>query len=82
MTGTPLTRPGATSPGQRTISGTRMPPSYRKPLLPLSGARSATSLQPPLSEVKTTRVFSARPSSSSAVSSRPMAASMQVTMAA
>ena len=57
-----LVRPGATWPGQRTMHGTRMPPSHVDPLAPRSGALLPPSTpREPLSLVNTTIVDSSRP---------------------
>jgi len=88
LTGTSDVRPAVTWPGQRTIKGTRKPPSYRKPLPArygvlcvegLSGDSSTCS--PPLSETKTTRVRSARRRSSSLSRTCPTQVSSVFTMA-
>jgi len=77
---------GAATPGQRTIRGSRVPPSYIQPLPSASGALQvglpSEGASPPLSEVKTTTVSSAMPSSSSAARTRPMPSSMLCTIAA
>ena len=63
--------PGLTTPGHRTIIGSRMPPSYIFPLPALSGAFDVTFKTPPLSDMKKTIVWSARPSLSSVSHTRP-----------
>ena len=72
VTGTSLVVPGRTTPGQRTINGTRMPPSYTNPFPARSGrfdvgAPSAVD-RPPLSLVNTTSVFSCWPAFATAAS--------------
>ena len=75
-TGSPESVPGFTRPGQRTIIGTRMPPSYRCPFDSRNGRQSDTPAKPPLSLVNTTSVSSSKPSASSDASSRPTARSI------
>jgi hypothetical protein len=65
-------------PGHQAIVGTRMPPSVRLRLMPVSGPDGwkraklwLLSLCGPLSLVKITKVFSAKPSSSKWSSKRP-----------
>ena len=81
--------PGATWPGQRTISGTRMPPSYSmvfRPRNPAVLSKKSESVPPlkvgPLSLVNITTVFSATPSSSSVRRMAPIPSSMRVIMPA
>jgi hypothetical protein len=80
LTGAVTTLPGRATPGQRTISGTRIPPSYIQPLPARSGrlevGEPSLVERPPLSLVKTTSVSSRRPRSSSACSTRPTARSI------
>ena len=64
-------------PGQRTMHGTRMPPSNIWPLAPRKGLLLAAP-PPPLSLKKMTRVLSAILYLSSKSSNLPMAASMAV----
>ena len=69
-----LTVPAGTRPGQRTMQGTRKPPSQVVPFIP----RRPPVLPPyhgPLSLVKTTSVRSSIPRSSSLASTRPTLAS-------
>ena len=89
VTGTSQTRPAATLPGMLTISGTRMPPSYSCPFAPRSGAFDVAGVsgpsltdRPPLSEVKTTSVFSRSPRSSSLRTTRPTLSSTLCSIAA
>ena len=70
-------RPGAMRPGHTAAKGTFRPPSYMVPFPARRGPLSAPTLTwPPLSEVKTTRVLSARPVSRSVARTRPMPSSM------
>jgi hypothetical protein len=72
--------PAGRCAGQRTIAGTRDPPSSSSPLAPMNGPTSENR-SPPLSLVKTTRVLCDSSSASSAASTRPTAASMAATIA-
>ena len=88
MTGV-LTVPGFILFGQRTISGLRMPPSYKKPLPARQGVLWVAGVfgvsgtcSPPLSEQKTTMVFSLKWSASIFSSTRPTASSSVSTIAA
>ena len=63
-----LTVPGLMTPGQRTTSGARMPPSQVVSLPPLNGVvppSGKVMVSAPLSVVKTTMVLSSWPMSSS-----------------
>ena len=61
-TSSSLVRPGATWPGQRTMHGTRRPPSHVVPFAPRSGALLPPSRpREPLSLVNTTMVDSSSP---------------------
>ena len=82
MTGTSQVLPGSTTPGQRTMTGTRMPPSYGQPLPARSGALCVGPSSPPLSDVKMTNVLSATPASSSAATIFPVESSTLCTIAA
>ncbi|MNR60686.1 hypothetical protein D3C85_1822320 [compost metagenome] len=76
-----LTCPAFTRAGQRTMPGTRMPPSSSSVFCPLNG-QVFENRSPPLSLVKTTMVFSASPCFSSACNTRPMEASSATTILA
>ena len=58
--------PGVVTPGQRTIIGSRIPPSYIHPLPPRSGRLlvgcPSDVDSPPLSDMKNTTVFCSSPS--------------------
>ena len=75
MTGSLETVPAFTTPGQRMIRGTRIPPSYGKPLPERSGALCVGPSRPPLSEVNTTIVLPALSVASSAAMTLPTASS-------
>ncbi len=64
-----LVTPCATRPGQRTSSGVRMPPRALS-FMPLKG-QALAKRSPPLSDVNTTMVSSARPLAFNASSTRP-----------
>ena len=81
MTCASLTAPGRARPGQRTIAGTRSPPSSSSVLRPVNGQLSENR-SPPLSLVKTTIVLSASPSRSSAARTLPTLASSERIIAA
>ena len=68
------TLPAGTLPGQRTIAGTRKPPSSTVPLPPANGVwppSGQVKFSAPLSVVKTTMVLSSRPSSLSCFITAP-----------
>ena len=68
------TLPAGTLPGQRTIAGTRKPPSSAVPLPPANGVwppSGQVKFSAPLSVVKTTIVLSSRPLSSSYFMTEP-----------
>ncbi len=83
VTSSLLTEPALTLPGQRTMQGTRIPPSQTCPLCPRSAPLSPPSPRSrlPLSEVKITIVLSARPRLSSSAMSTPVLQSMAATAA-
>ena len=70
MAGCAETFPAGSTPGQRRISGTRMPPSQSVPFRWKNGA-FRDSHSPPLSLVKMTSVLRASPSFSSVPRIRP-----------
>lgn len=78
-TGTRLTWPPSIRAGQRTMFGTRIPPSWREALLPESG-QLYENRSPPLSLEKTIRVSSACPERSSAFSTSPIERSRSSTI--
>ena len=74
-----LTVPGLMTPGQRTTSGARMPPSQVLSLPPLKGVMPPSGkviVSAPLSVVKTTMVLLSWPMSSSFLSTTPMLSSI------
>ena len=75
-----ITRPAFTRAGQRTIAGTRIPPSSHEPLPPLSGAVVPVPGGGPLSLVKITIVFWSTPRSLSPFISSPTFASSHSTV--
>ena len=73
-------RPAGTLPGQRTIAGTRMPPSRKVPFPALSG-QLYEYRSPPLSLVNTTKVSRSSPASCKARRRRPTPSSSRCIMA-
>jgi hypothetical protein len=79
--------PGAMTPGHCISMGTRIPPSKVSHFEPRRGVlidplTAFRVVGPPLSLVKTMSVWSSSPASSSSVSTRPMASSIALSMAA
>ena len=76
-----LTVPGLTWPGQRTMHGTRKPPSVGMPFVPLNGVlppSGQVNTSAPLSVVKIKMVLSASPISSRCFMMAPTASSICV----
>ena len=79
MVGVAQMVPGDIFPGQRMAIGVRIPPSQVMPLWPRKSRLLApTKVWPPLSEIKTTRVFSSCPEALMAASNLPIASSNEI----